>query len=151
MFTQPLGGWRRVDILETRKKNDWAQQIKKLVDEDFPDAEKFILVCDNLNTHNASSLYQAFDAKEAKRILDKLEIHHTPKHGSWLDMAEIELSVFSKQCLDRRFSAIGELRAEAKAWYSKRNSLEKTIKWQFTLEDARIKLEHLYPVTQFKV
>jgi len=150
MFTEPLGGWRRVDILESRKRDDWAHQIRKLVDEDFPDAEVIVLVCDNLNTHNIASLYQAFPPAEARRIWERLELHHTPKHGSWLDMAEVELSVFSSQCLSRRFASIEEVRSEAKAWYIQRNKLEKTINWHFTTEDARIKLKHLYPVTEFK-
>ena len=102
MFTEPLGGWRRVSILEHRCKIDWAMQIKQLVDEDFPDAETIVLVCDNLNTHNISSLYETFEPAEARRIWEKLEMHHTPKHGSWLDMAETELSVFSRECLNRR-------------------------------------------------
>ena len=106
MFTEPLGGWRRVDVNERRTKVDWALQIKKLVDEDYPEVTKIILVCDNLNTHNISSLYEAFPPSEAKRIADKIEIHHTPKHGSWLDIAEIELSVFTAQCLCRRMGSI---------------------------------------------
>ena len=148
MFNEPLGGWRRVSISETRKKDDWAMQIKKLVDEDYPDAKKIILVCDNLNTHNISSLYQAFPPSEARRIWERIELHHTPKHGSWLDMAEVELSVFTSQCLNRNIGSIEKLRAEATAWYTDRNVRQKGIDWQFTVGDARIKLKHLYPVIE---
>jgi hypothetical protein len=150
MFTEPLGGWRRVTVKERRTKMDWAEQIKQLVDVDYPDAEKIVLVCDNLNTHDISSLYEAFPPAEARRIWDKLEMHHTPKHGSWLDMAEIELSVFSKQCLNRRIDSMEKLHEEATAWYSDRNSRQKLIDWQFTIDDARIKLKHLYPVIELK-
>lgn len=146
MFNEPLGGWRRMTILEHRCKKDWAEQIKQLIDEDFPDAEKIVLVCDNLNTHNISSLYETFEPAEARRIWEKLELHHTPKHGSWLDMAEIELSAFTKQCLSRRIGTIEELKAEATAWYHDRNSRQKGIDWQFSVGEARLKLKHLYPV-----
>ena len=146
MFTEPLGGWRRVDVNERRTKVDWALQIKKLVDEDYPNVTKIILVCDNLNTHNISSLYEAFPPSEAKRIADKIEIHHTPKHGSWLDIAEIELSVFTAQCLCRRMGSIEELRREAMSWYKTRNEKQKGVDWHFTMQDARVKLKHLYPV-----
>ncbi len=146
MFTEPLAGWRRVDVLERRTKKDWANQIKTLVDVDYPTAARIILVCDNLNTHNISSLYEAFPAAEAKRIADRIEIHHTPKHGSWLDIAEIELSSFTAQCLCRRIGSMDELRSEATAWYHNRNDKQKGVDWQFTMDDARIKLKHLYPV-----
>lgn len=146
MFNEPLVGWRHMTILEHRCKKDWAEQIKQLVDEDFPDAEKIVLVCDNLNTHNISSLYETFELAEARRIWEKLELHHTPKHGSWLDMAEIELSAFTKQCLSRRIGTIEELKAEATACYHDRNSRQKGIDWQFSVGEARLKLKHLYPV-----
>lgn len=148
MFTEPLGGWRRVDVLPRRCKVDWARQIKKLVDEDYPDAEKIVLVCDNLNTHNISSLYEAFEPSEARRIWEKLEMHHTPKHGSWLDIAEIELSVFSKQCLNRRISSIEDLAKEAEAWFTNRNEKQNGVDWQFSVNDARCKLKHLYPIIE---
>ena len=119
---------------------------KLLVDEDYPDVTKIILVYDNLNTHNISSLYEAFPPSEAKRIADKIEIHHTPKHGSWLDIAEIELSVFTAQCLCRRMGSIEELRREAKSWYKARNEKQKGVDWHFTMKEARVKLKHLYPV-----
>lgn len=150
MFNEPLGGWRRVTINETRKKTDWAEQIKKLVDEDYPDVDKIVLVCDNLNTHNVSSLYEAFKPSEARRIWEKIELHHTPKHGSWLDMAEVELSVFTKQCLSRRIDTMETLQKEATAWYVERNSRQKGIDWQFTTEDARKKLKHLYPIIELE-
>ena len=150
MFTAPHECWRRVTIRTQRCKTDWAQEIKRLVDEDFPDAEKIVLVCDNLNTHNISSLYEAFEPTEARRIWEKLELHHTPKHGSWLDMAEIELSAFTKECLGRRIGDIDALKAEASAWYRDRNHRQKGIDWQFSIGDARLKLKHLYPVINIK-
>jgi hypothetical protein len=150
MFTEPLGGWRRMTIKEHRCKVDWAEQIKQLVDEDYPDVDKIILVCDNLNTHKKSSLYEAFEPSEAKRISDKIEIHHTPKHGSWLDIAEIELSVFTKECLNRRIGDIDALRQEAKSWYCERNTRQKGVDWQFSIDDARCKLKHLYPCINIK-
>lgn len=149
MFNEPLGGWRRVTVSERRTKLDWAYQIKKLVDEDYPEVQKIVLVCDNLNTHNFSSLYEAFSPSEARRIINKLELHHTPKHGSWLDMAECELSVFTAQCLSRNIESIDKLKDESEAWYVSRNSTQKGIDWQFTIDDARIKLKHLYPIVEF--
>lgn len=150
MFTAPHECWRRVTIRTQRCKTDWAQEIKQLVDEDFPDAEKIVLVCDNLNTHNISSLYEAFEPAEARRIWERLELHHTPKHGSWLDMAEIELSAFTKECLGRRIGDIDALKAEASAWYRDRNHRQKGIDWQFSIGAARLKLKHLYPVINIK-
>ena len=143
---EPLKGKRKIKVTHQRKKTDWAHFIKELVDEDYPHAEKIVLVMDNLNTHEGSSLYQAFEAAEAKRILDKLEIHYTPKHGSWLNMAEIELSHLSRQCLDRRMADQEVITKEALAWCQERNREEVKIDWQFTTEDARIKLKKLYPV-----
>lgn len=150
MFNEPLGGWRRVSIREKRRKNEWAEEIKKLVDEDYPDAEIIVLVCDNLNTHNISSLYEAFEPDEARRIWERIELHHTPKHGSWLDMAEIELSAFTKECLNRRIGTIEEVKKQSEAWYVDRNERQKGIDWQFSIGDARMKLKHLYPVIKFK-
>ena len=129
MAGEPLGGWRRVTVNRTRKRDDWALQIKRLVDEDYPDAKKIILVCDNLNTHNAASLYQAFPPEEARRIWERIELHHTPKHGSWPDMAEIELSVFTSQCLNRNIDSMEKLQEEATAWYVDRNRRQKGIDW----------------------
>lgn len=120
------------------------------MDEDFPDAEKIVLVCDNLNTHDISSLYESFEPSEARRIWEKLEIHHTPKHGSWLNMAEIELSAFTKEYLGRRIGDVVALKAEATAWYGDRNHRQKGIDWQFAIGDARIKLKHLYPIIEIK-
>lgn len=150
MFNEPLGGWRRVSIREKRRKNEWAEEIKKLVDEDYPDAEIIVLVCDNLNTHNISSLYETFEPDEARRIWERIELHHTPKHGSWLDMAEIELSAFTKECLNRRIGTIEEVKKQSEAWYVDRNERQKGIDWQFSIGDARMKLKHLYPVIKFK-
>ncbi len=143
---EPLKGKRQVKITDHRKKVDFAHYIKELVDVHYSHAKKIILVMDNLNTHNGSSLYEAFAPKEAKRILDKLEIHHTPKHGSWLNMAEIELSHLNRQCLDRRIPDKGTLIRETAVWNKKRNEENSIVDWQFTCLDARIKLKKLYPV-----
>jgi hypothetical protein len=145
MFTEPLGGWRKVSVRPQKTALDWAQEIKELLDQDYPQAEKVVLVCDNLNTHKIASFYEAFAPEEALRLARRLEIHYTPKHGSWLNVAEIELSVFTKQCLDRRIPDMTTLQQEAKAWYRNRNAKQKTVDWQFTTEDARIKLKRLYP------
>lgn len=141
MFTEPLGEWRKVNIREHKTATCWAQEIKELLDKDYPDAKKVILVCDNLNTHTPGSLYKAFTPSEARRLLNRLEIHYTPKHGSWLNVAEIELSILTRQCLDRRMPDIETLRREAKSWQSHRNANQKSINWQFTTDDARIKLK----------
>ena len=148
MFTEPLSGWRKVDIRQSKTMIDWAQEIRTLLDVDYQQAEKVILICDNLNTHKIASLYETFLPQEAKRLRDRLEIHYTPKHGSWLNVAEIELSLLTRQCLDRRLPDIPALQQQAKAWYEKRNAKQKSVDWQFTSEDARIKLKSLYP--QFK-
>ncbi len=145
MFTEPLGGWRKVNVRERKTAVDWAHEIKELLDRDYPSAKKVILVCDNLNTHKTASFYEAFEPQEARRLIQRLEIHHTPKHGSWLDIAEIELSVFTRQCLDRRIPDVDTLRTEAKAWYRDRNAKQKSVDWQFTTDKARIKLKRLYP------
>jgi hypothetical protein len=124
---------------------DWAQEIKQLLDEDYPEAQKVILVCDNLNTHKIASLYEAFSPAEARRLATRLEIHYTPKHGSWLNIAEIELSALTRQCLDRRIPDIAFLQKETKAWQRERNAQQKAVDWQFATDDARIKLKRLYP------
>jgi hypothetical protein len=142
---EPLRGWREIKITERRTKKDWAWLIKELVDVHYPEAETIRLVMDNLNTHVPSSLYETFQPAEAKRILDKLEIHYTPKHGSWLNMAEIELSVLSRQCLDRRIPDALTLSNEVNAWQKDRNNKGTTMNWRFTTADARIKLKKLYP------
>jgi hypothetical protein len=145
MFTAPLEGWRRAEITEQRTRKDWAGQIKQLADEDFPDAEKIILVMDNLNTHSIASLYETFPAEEAKRLRDKLEIHSTPKHGSWLNMAERKMNVINNQGLSARIPTIEQMRKEAGAWNRRRNEQACKINWRFTTADARIKLKRLYP------
>lgn len=148
MFTEPLGGWRKVNVRERKTAVDWAQEIKELLDQDYPQAEKVVLVCDNLNTHKMASFYETFEPQEARRLINRLELHYTPKHGSWLDIAEIELSVFTKQCLDRRIPDAATLRKEAKAWYCSRNAGQKSVDWQFTTDKARTKLKRLYPKIQ---
>lgn len=145
MFSEPLAGWRHVEVTERRTKQDYAKQMKYLVDVRYPDAQWIIVVHDQLNTHDPSALYETFAPQEAKRILDKLEIHYTPKHGSWLNMAEIELSVLARQCLDRRLPKQDMLKREVAAWENRRNAQSRRIDWQFTTEDARIKLKRLYP------
>jgi hypothetical protein len=148
MFMEPLAGRRWVDITEHRTKVDWAHQIEELVDERYPQAERIVLVMDNLNTHSPASLYEAFDPEKARRLSEKLEIHHTPKHGSWLNMAEIELSVLSRQCLQRRVPDFETLEAEAAAWQERRDGAGVKIDWRFGTDDARIKLKRLYPSLQ---
>lgn len=145
MMCEPLAGWRHVAVTERRTKQDYAQQMKELVDVHYPDAIWITIVHDHLNTHHPSALYETFEPQEAKRILDKLEIHYTPKHGSWLNMAEIELSVLARQCLDRRIPDPETLKQEVAAWEKRRNAQSRTIDWQFTTDDARIKLKRLYP------
>jgi hypothetical protein len=145
MEVEPLGGKRHVAITEHRTRKDWAMQIKQMLDERYPAAVKVRLVMDNLNTHNVASLYETFEPKEARRLAERLEIHHTPKHGSWLNVAEIELSVLKGQCLDRRIADMLTMQAEVAAWEKERNNLTKKINWQFTTSDARIRLKKLYP------
>jgi len=145
MVSEPLAGRRHVHVRARRTAVDWAHVIKEVIDELYPAAERIVLVMDHLNTHTPASLYEAFPPAEAKRLADKLEIHYTPKHGSWLDMAEIELSVLARQCLDDRFTDQPTLTAAVAAWEATRNATQTTIDWRFTTADARIKLKHLYP------
>lgn len=145
MMLEPLAGRRYVDITQRRTAIDFAHVIKDLVDVHYPEAQVIVLVMDNLNTHTKASLYEAFPAQEARRLSKKLEIHHTPKHGSWLNMAEIELSVLARQCLEERMQSKETLRREVAAWQEKRNHHACRVNWQFTTADARIKLKHLYP------
>lgn len=145
MFFEPLGSWRQVKVTDHRTAIDYAHQMKYLVDQQYPEAIKITIVQDNLNTHKPASLYKAFAPEEAKRILDKLEFHYTPKHGSWLNMAEIEFSVLTRQCLDRRIPNKETLTQEVEAWSKRRNTEQKTVNWRFTTPDARIKLKRLYP------
>ena len=148
MLFAPLEGWRRAAVTDRRTKVDWARQVKQLVDEDYPDKERIVLVMDNLNTHHPSSLYETFDPEEARRIARRLEIHYTPKHGIWLNMAEIEIGVLARQCLDRRIQDQETLRWEVDAWQDQRNRDMARVDWRFTTEDARIKLKSLYPAIQ---
>ena len=148
MFFCPLLNWRHVKVTDQRTAVDWAHCMRELVDVHFPEAERIILVQDNLNTHTPAALYAAFPPEEAKRIWDKLEFHYTPKHGSWLNMAEIDLSVLSRQCLDRRIPDQATLIREVAAWEAERNARQATVHWRFTTADARIKLKHLYPVIE---
>ncbi len=145
MLFAPLLAWRHVEVTERRTARDFALVIKMLVDLYFPDADKIVLVLDNLNTHTAASLYEAFDPAEAKRLADKIEWHYTPRHGSWLDMAEIELGVLSRQCLDRHIPNVDKLTSEVAAWEQRRNEAKRTVNWHFTTADARTKLKKLYP------
>ena len=141
MFFDPIRGWRRVSVRDSRTRTDWAEEIRRLLEEDYPHARRVKLVCDNLNTHSIASLYEAFPAEQARR----LEIHHTPRNGSWLNVAEIELSVLSRQCLDRRIGSSAQLARETKAWEAARNADGSKVIWRFTTDDARMRLWHLYP------
>ena len=145
MEVEPLAGKRHVAITQRRTRKDWALQIKQMLNDRYPEASKVRLIMDNLNTHNIASLYEAFEPAEARRLAERLDIHYTPKHGSWLNMAEIELSVLKGQCLDRRIPDMPTLQAEAAAWEKDRNNSAKKIVWQFKTSDARIKLKSLYP------
>jgi hypothetical protein len=145
LFCEPLRAQRWIDVTEHRTMQDWAHQIKDLVDRRYPQAGRILLVMDNLNTHTPAALYEAFPPTEAKRLADKLEIHHTPKHGSWLNIAEIELSVLTRQCLDRRVPDFPTLQAEVAAWEARRTQSGGRVDWHFTTADARIKLKRLYP------
>ena len=144
LFVQPLAAWRKVNVRKQRTKVDWALEIQQLLEEDFPDAARLILVCDNLNTHKPGSLYEAFDPHQARRLAKRLRIHYTPKHGSWLNVAEIELSAMSRQCLDRRIATRQQLTRETQLWCKDRNRTQTGVDWQFPTEDARVKLKHLY-------
>jgi DDE superfamily endonuclease len=148
LFCEPLRAQRWASLTEQRTKVDWAHQIRELVDVRYPDAERIVLMLDNLNTHTAAALYDGFAPAEAKRLADKLELHYTPKHGSWLNIAEIELSVLSRQCLDRRVPDVATLGREVAAWQERRNRAARPVDWRFTTEDARIKLKRLYPSFQ---
>ena len=145
LLCEPLGGWRHVAVTDRRTKHDFAAQMRNLVDRYFPGAAVIRVVLDNLNTHTPAALYEAFDPAEARRILKKLEFHYTPVHGSWLNMAELEFSMLSRQCLGRRIPDRDTLATEVAAWQAARNEQRATIRWQFTVEDARAKLHRLYP------
>ena len=148
MLFAPLEGWRRVEVTDRRTRTDCAEVVRKLVDEDYADKERIVLVMDNLNTQHPASLYEAFEPAEARRIAQWLEIHYTPKHGSWLNIAEIELGVLARQCLDRRIPNQRVLEQETGAWQKQRNREAIRVDWRFTTGDARIKLKSLYPSIQ---
>ena len=143
--SEPLAGQRYVQVREQRTKKDWAEFVRELMDVHYPHAEKMVLVMDNLNTHSPASFYEAFEPAEAWRLSQKLEIHYTPTHGSWLNMAEIELSVLARQCLAERMPSMQVVQEQVRAWQQQRNHAQATINWRFTAEDARIKLKRLYP------
>jgi transposase len=145
---EPLAGWRHVEVTERKTSVDFAHFVRRLVDEQYPDAERVVLVLDNLSTHTPASLYQAFEAAEARRLCERLEWHYTPKHGSWLNVAECELSVLARQCLDRRIPDMGTLRREVGSWERDRNAASVAADWQFTTTEARTRLKRLYPVIE---
>ena len=145
MFFDPIRGRRRVSTRDNRTMIDWAEEVRQLLEEDYPNARKVTLVCDNLNTHTIASLYAAFPAAQAGALRRRLELRHTPRNGSWLNVAEIELSVLSRQCLDRRIGDAESLRREVTAWQESRNATKSVVKWRFTVDDARTKLHRLYP------
>jgi transposase len=144
MFFQPLAGWRHTKVTTCRKKEDFAQCMRELVDSHFPYAEKIRVVLDNLSTHTPAALYDAFPPEEARRVLRKLEFHYTPKHGSWLNMVELELSILVNQCLGRRLPDRDTLQKQTSAWHQARNARKATVNWRFSVSDARIKLARLY-------
>jgi hypothetical protein len=145
MIFEPLAGQRDVEVTDRRTKKDYAECLRKLSDEVYPDAERIVLVQDNLNTHSPASLYEAFAPAEAQRLAERFEFHYTPKHGSWLDMAEIELGILGRQCLSQRIDNIKDLRRQVEAWEKRRDKAKVKVNWQFTTADARIKLKQLYP------
>jgi hypothetical protein len=144
-WVEPLRGWRRCDAQEQRTRLDWARQVQRLLTVDYPNAQKVVLVMDNLNTHTTGSLYEAFPPEQAFALAQRLEIHYTPKHGSWLNIAEIELSALTRQCLDRRIDDLAVLNTELTAWQQATNADQRQVNWHFTTADARVKLRHLYP------
>jgi hypothetical protein len=146
LVCEPLRGWRHLTVSARRTREDFAHVIQALVDQHYPAAERIVLVLDNLNTHTPAALYETFPPAEAKRLADRLEIHYTPKHGSWLNIAEIELSVLARQCLNRRLPDQATLEREAAAWTAQRNAAQRTVDWRFTTADARIRLKRLYPI-----
>ena len=148
LFTEPLTSWRRVDAQPQRTAKKGAEPVKELLDDDYPEAKQVTFVCDNLNTHKTASLYEAFEPAEARRLAKRLDIRYTPKHGSWLNIAEVELSVLTSQGLDRRLADLETMQNEIKAWEQERNIKQKGVDWRFTTEDARIRLKRLYPQYQ---
>jgi transposase len=150
MAFEPLAGRRHVEVTERKTAADFARFLRRLSDELYPRAGRIVLVCDNLNTHTPAALYEAFEPAEARRLAERFEWHYTPKHGSWLNVAEMELSVLARQCLDRRIPDLGALRREVAAWEQKRNAAVVKVDWQFTTADARVKLKKLYPTVQLQ-
>jgi hypothetical protein len=148
MLSEPLAGWRHVMVTERRTAKDFAEVLRWLAEDVYPEAEKIVLVMDNLNTHKLASLYEAFPPERARRIAERFEVHHTPKHGSWLNVAEIELSVLARQCLDRRIESQDEVLKQVEPWEAERNDREVGVNWRFTTADARIKLRRLYPAIE---
>jgi transposase len=150
MYCEPQAGWRHVAVTERRTKHDFAHQMQWLVDVRYPEADVIRVVLDNLNTHGPGALYEAFAPAKARRLVEKLEFHYTPKHGSWLNMAEIELSILQRQCLKRRIADEGTLRREVAAWEHQRNATTETLDWRFSITDAREKLKRLYPTNSVR-
>ena len=150
MLSEPLAGWRHVAVTDRRTAKDFAEVVRWLAEDVYPEADRIVLVMDNLNTHTLASLYEAFEPEQARRIAERFEVHHTPKHGSWLNVAEIELSVLARQCLDRRIPDVGTLRREVAAWEAERNAAVVRVDWQFTTADARTKLKRLYPAIELQ-
>lgn len=148
MFCEPLAGWRQTQVTERRTKSDWARAIRELLDGRYADARVVVLVMDNLNTHSIGSLYEAFPPAEARRLAQRLEIHHTPKHGSWLNIAENELSALARQCLTSRMETIENMASEVATWNEARNRKEVRVNWRFSIEQARTKLHRVYPHPQ---
>ncbi len=148
MLSEPLAGWRHVTVTDRRTAVDFAEVLRWLAEDVYPEAERIVLVMDNLNTHKLASLYEAFPPDQARRIAGRYEVHHTPKHGSWLNVAEIELSVLSRQCLDRRIESVEALLRQLEPWEAERNDRQIGVNWRFTTADARIKLKRLYPAIQ---
>ena len=146
MYYAPFDDWRRTDVATDHTASTWAEGVRRLVEEDFPQAQRITLVLDNLSTHSGASLYKSFPPAKARALLDKLELVYTPKHGSWLNMAELEFSVLARQCLDRRIADLEALREQVSAWTEQRNRTSKVVHWRFSAADARVKLHHLYPV-----
>lgn len=146
LFVDPLRGWRRVSNRESRKRHDWAREVRQLLEVDYPQAELVTLVCDNLNTHDIASVYATFDAKTAHQLTKRLRIVHTPRNGSWLNMAEMELSILSRQCINRRFDSTEKMGVAIDAWQKKRNENAFGANWRFTTDNARVTLKGLYPV-----
>jgi hypothetical protein len=148
MLSEPLAGWRHVMVSDRRTAKDFAEAVRWLAEDIYPDADRIVLVMDNLNTHKLASLYEAFPPEHARRIAERIEVHHTPKHGSWLNVAEIELSVLARQCLDRRIASVEELFEQLEPWEVERNDRAVGVDWRFTTADARIKLKRLYPAIE---